>query len=87
MTDTVIATRAIVTIGPLLVDKFMLPDGFYRMSQIDTAKAIGLGRQSLSDFLHSKAINRLLRESFTGQKDGTQRDNKNSESASESRAY
>ena len=68
MSDTVIATRAIITIGPLSVDGFMLPDGSYRMSQSDTAKAIDLGRQSLSDFLRSKAIKRLLGEGFTGQK-------------------
>ena len=42
MTDTVIATRSTITIGPLSVDGFMLPDGSYRMSQTQTAEAVGL---------------------------------------------
>lgn len=68
MSDTVIATRAQINIGSLTVDGFMLPDGSYRMSQSGTAEAIGLGRQSLSDFLRSKAIKQLLGDGFTGQK-------------------
>ena len=31
MTDTVIATRATIAIGPLSVDGFMLPDGSYQL--------------------------------------------------------
>lgn len=68
MTDTVIATRATISIGPLSVDGFMLPDGSYRMSQADVARAVDLGRQSLSDFLRSKAIKSLLGDGFGSQK-------------------
>jgi hypothetical protein len=41
MTNSTKATRATVTIGPLTVDGFMLPDGSYQMSQAQAADAIG----------------------------------------------
>ena len=41
MSDPTKATRATIQIGALTVDGFMLPDGNYRMSQTQTAEAVG----------------------------------------------
>ena len=65
MTGTVIATRATITIGPLSVDGFMLPDGSYRMSQTQTAEAIGLNEINARRFLGSKSIKGLLGKGYT----------------------
>ena len=65
MTDK--ATRAEVSIGPLSVEGFQMPDGTYRMSQTSAARAVELGRQNVSDFLRSKAIKRLLGKGYTCQ--------------------
>ena len=65
MTDTVIATRATITIGPLSVDGFMLPDGSYRMSQKNVADAVGKPAMNASRFLGSKAIKGLLGGDYT----------------------
>ena len=65
MTDAVIATRATITIGPLSVDGFMLPDGSYRMSQKNVADAVGKPAMNASRFLGSKAIKSLLGKDYT----------------------
>ena len=65
MSDTVIATYARITIGSLTVDAYMLPDGGYRMSQTQTAEAIGLAEVSARRFLGSKAIKGLLGKGYT----------------------
>ena len=65
MSDTVIATRAIITIGSLSVDGFMLPDGSYRMSLSQTADAVGLAPRNAFDFLQSKGIKSLLGKGYT----------------------
>lgn len=65
MTETVIATRATITIGPLSVDGFMLPDGSYRMSLSQTADAVGLSPRNAFDFLKSKGIKSLLGKGYT----------------------
>jgi hypothetical protein len=67
MTDSVKATRAIVTLGSLTIDGFMLPDGSYRMSLTQAAECVGLGVQNASDFLRSKAIKSLMGEAYTPQ--------------------
>jgi hypothetical protein len=56
------ATRAVVQIGSLTVDGFMLPDGSYRMSLTQTAESVGKPARSTFDFLRSKALKRLLGE-------------------------
>ncbi|NEO34578.1 MAG: hypothetical protein F6K36_30150 [Symploca sp. SIO3C6] len=65
MSETVIATRKTITIGPLSVDGFMLPDGSYRMSQTQTAEAIGLNEINARRFLGSKSIKGLLGKGYT----------------------
>ena len=60
MTESIRATRALVQIGSLEVDGFMLPDGSYRMSLTQTAECVGKPARSTFDFLRSKAIKRLL---------------------------
>ena len=62
MSDTVIATRAAIDIGPLSIDGFMLPDGSYRMSLSQTGQCVGKTAQGISNFLKSKALKRLLGE-------------------------
>ncbi|MEM1309856.1 MAG: hypothetical protein AAGF98_10280 [Cyanobacteria bacterium P01_H01_bin.153] len=61
------AKRQIILIGDLEIEGFQMPDGSYRMSQASAAKAVGLGRQNVSDFLRSKALKQLLGEGYTGQ--------------------
>jgi len=56
------ATRAVVQIGSLEVDGFMLPDGSYRMSLSQTAETVGKPARSTFDFLRSKTLKRLLSE-------------------------
>ena len=56
MSETVIATRVTITISPLSMDEFTLPDGAYRMSQKNVAEAVGLTCRNASDFLRSKNI-------------------------------
>lgn len=67
MVDTGKAKRATILIGDIEVEGFQMPDGSYRMSQSSAAAAVGLGRQNVSDFLRSKAVQRLLGEGYTGQ--------------------
>lgn len=55
--SSVRAVRALVQIGSIAVDGFMLPDGSYRMSQTQAAECVGLKVQNVSDFCalrHSK---------------------------------
>lgn len=62
MSESTKATRAVVQIGSLTVDGFMLPDGSYRMSLTQTAESVGKPARSTFDFLRSKALKRLLGE-------------------------
>ena len=62
MTESVRATRAIVQIGSLTVDGFMLPDGSYRMSLTQAGECVGKTAQGISNFLNSKTLKRLLGE-------------------------
>ena len=66
MTTEFKATRATVTIGSLIVDGFMLPDGSYRMSLSQASELVGLLPRNAFDFLRSKAIKSLLGEGYTG---------------------
>lgn len=67
MTNTTKATRALVTIGFIQFEGFMLLDGSYqyRMSKEQSAQCIGEDTQSILDFLRSETF-----KSSTG-KDGT----------------
>ena len=65
MTTEFKATRATVTIGSLVVDGFMLPDGSYRMSQTQVAECIGDDPIYARRFLASKALKTLRGEGFT----------------------
>jgi hypothetical protein len=66
MTETR-ATRATVTLGSIIIDGFMLPDGSYRMSLTQAAETVDLGVQNASDFLRSKALKSLAGEGYTPQ--------------------
>jgi len=65
MTTEFKATRATVTIGSLVVDGFMLPDGSYRMSQTQVAECIGDDPIYARRFLTSKAFKSLRGEGYT----------------------
>ncbi|MBI4781759.1 MAG: hypothetical protein HY785_10555 [Oscillatoriophycideae cyanobacterium NC_groundwater_1537_Pr4_S-0.65um_50_18] len=65
MTDSVKATRAIVTLGSLAIDGFMLPDGSYRMSQAGAAEAIKEPSVYALRFLRSRDSKVLLGEAYT----------------------
>lgn len=65
MSESIKATRATVEIGGLTVDAFMLPDGSYRMSQIQASEAVGLSGRNVFDFLRSNALKTLLGEGYT----------------------
>ena len=65
VTESVRATRAIVQIGSLTVDGFMLPDGNYRMSQTQAAECVGKPEINARRFLDSKAIKALLGQGYT----------------------
>ena len=65
MSESIRATRAIVTIGHFTVDGFMLPDGSYRMSLTQAAECVGLTTRNASDFLQSKAFKSLMGEGYT----------------------
>ena len=65
MSESIKATRATVAIGALTVDAFMLPDGSYRMSQIQASEAVGLSGRNVFDFLRSNALKTLLGEGQT----------------------
>jgi hypothetical protein len=67
VTDSVKATRATVTLGSIVIDGFMLPDGAYRMSLTQAAETVDLGVQNASDFLRSKALKSLAGEGYTPQ--------------------
>lgn len=67
MIDSVKATRATVTLGSIVIDGFMLPDGAYRMSLTQAAETVDLGVQNASDFLRSKALKSLAGEGYTPQ--------------------
>jgi hypothetical protein len=62
MSELIKATRATVAIGALTLDAFMLPDGSYRMSLSQSANCVGKEAQGISNFLKSKALQRLLGE-------------------------
>lgn len=62
MSESIKATRATVTLGSLTIDGFMLPNGEYRMSQTQASECVGKAGQGISNFLKSKAFNRLLGE-------------------------
>lgn len=61
------ARRAIVRIGSIEVQGFMLPDGSYRMSQAQAAECIGTTPQNASNFLRSKAFKALQGTESTDQ--------------------
>ena len=65
MSDSVKASRAIVQIGSIQVDGFMLPDGSYQMSQTQAAECIGKPEINARRFLTSKAIKSLLSKGYT----------------------
>ncbi len=65
MTDSVKATRAIVTLGSIILDGFMLPDGSYRMSQTQAAEIIQLTERNAREFLDSKTFKQLSGEAYT----------------------
>jgi hypothetical protein len=65
MTDSTKATRTMVSIGSLMVDGFMLPDGAYRMSQAQAAEAIAEPPVYALRFLQSKDSKVLLGEAYT----------------------
>lgn len=65
MTESVRAVRALVQIGSLTVDGFMLPDGNYRMSQTQAAECVGKPEINARRFLDSKAIKALLGKGYT----------------------
>ena len=67
MSDTVTATHATITIGPLSVDGFMLPDGSYWMSQTQVAECINENSINAVDFLESKTLKALRGEGYTPQ--------------------
>ncbi|WP_197278668.1 hypothetical protein [Pseudanabaena sp. 'Roaring Creek'] len=50
MSESIKAIRATVVIGALTVDAFMLPDGSYRMSQIQASESVGLSGRNVFDF-------------------------------------
>ncbi|MFN9763270.1 MAG: hypothetical protein ACK59J_22185 [Pseudanabaena sp.] len=60
MSESIKATRATVAIGGLTVDAFMLPDDSSRMSLSQAANSVGKEAQGISNFLRSKALQRLL---------------------------
>ncbi|NEO86461.1 MAG: hypothetical protein F6J87_19705 [Spirulina sp. SIO3F2] len=62
------AKRTQIQLGDHILDGFMLPDGSYRLSLKQAAEMIGLKTQNASDFLRSKAIERLLGKESTDQK-------------------
>lgn len=62
------ATRSTVTIGSLVVDGFMLPDGTYRMSQAQAAEAIEEPPVYALRFLRSNDSKALLGEAYTDYK-------------------
>lgn len=64
MTDSTKATRATVSVGSLMVDGFMLPDGDYRMSQAQAAEAIEEPPVYALRFLQSKDSKALLGEAY-----------------------
>lgn len=67
MSEAVKAKRADIILGSRVIDGFMLPDGSYRMSQEQSASAIGLKPQNASDFLRSKALKNLVAKGYTDQ--------------------
>jgi hypothetical protein len=62
MTDLVKAARAIVPLGLIEVEGFMLPDDSYRMSLSQGGQCVGKAAQGVSNFLQSKALKSLLGE-------------------------
>jgi len=63
--ESVRAVKTSVQIGSLTVDRFMLPDGSYRMSQTQAAECVGLSERNAREFLQSKALKALLGEGYT----------------------
>lgn len=59
------AQRALISLGPLEVEGFQMPDGSYRMSQSQAAAVIGLSERNAREFLQSKGIKALLGERYT----------------------
>jgi hypothetical protein len=62
------AKRQEVSIGTIPIEGFQMPDGSYQMSLTSAATAIKLKVQNASDFLRSKAAERLLGKGYTPQK-------------------
>lgn len=84
--DTVKAQRAMVRIGNLEVEGFMLPDGSYRMSLSQAAECVGLKPQNASDFLKTKTFKRLMGEGYTVQISEIESDAEQARGASRIRA-
>ncbi len=61
------AVRAVVPLGGLTIEGFMMPDGSYRMSLTQSAECVGLAVQNASDFLRSNALKGLTGEGYTPQ--------------------
>ena len=63
--ETVKAQRAIVRIGNLEVEGFMLPDGSYRMPLSQATECVGLQARNAFDFLRSKTFKQLMGQDYT----------------------
>lgn len=71
MTNSDKAKRAPVVLGSLEIEGFQMPDGSYRMSQLQAAECIGTTPQNASNFLRSKAFKALQGAESTDQSFGT----------------
>ena len=65
--ETVKAQHAIVRIGNLEVEGFMLPNGSYRMSLSQVAGCVNTSPQNVSNFLRSRLLNHKRGEKSTDQ--------------------
>jgi hypothetical protein len=65
MTDSIKAARAVVTLGSLTIDSFVLPDGSYRISQTQAAEGVDKPEFNARRSLGSKAIKSLLGKGYT----------------------
>jgi hypothetical protein len=65
MSESVKASRSVVTLGSIVIDGFMLPNGEYRMSQTQMAETIAKPEINARRFLDSKGIKSLLGQSYT----------------------
>ncbi len=59
------AVRTMVSLGSLMIEGFMLPDGSYRMSQTQAAECVDKPEINARRFLSSTAIKALLGQGYT----------------------